>query len=318
MASAAGGIELDDAGPSESVAGRELVVTTTAVDLDFFEVFQAPVLAGRGFAPHDTAVGANTVVVNQLFVAKILAGRNTVERRIRYQVGASQGIKESGPWFEIIGVVRDLVPDPEAPMSLDNPARPSPDTLSAKLLGATPTDWSRDGRWLVFYTNDPGSGRDLWVLPMGQRDAKAQSILATRFDESNAKFSPDGRWIAYQTNDSGRFEIAVRAFPSRGRAWPASSGGGVLARWSRDGNELYFVAPDGKLMAVPVDGRGAEFRAGAPVPLFSPAFTESAAVSPFTLQYDVARDGRFLINMTLDKVSATPITVILNWQDRAR
>ena len=124
MPSAAGGIELDDAGPSESVTGRELVVTTTAVDLDFFEVFQAPVLAGRGFAPHDTAVGANTVVVNQLFVAKVLAGRNAVGRRIRYQVGDSQGIKESGPWFEIIGVVRDLVPDPEAPMSLDNPARP--------------------------------------------------------------------------------------------------------------------------------------------------------------------------------------------------
>ena len=124
MASAAGGIELDDAGPSESVTGRELVVTTTAVDLDFFEVFQAPVLAGRGFAPHDTAVGANTVVVNQLFVARILAGRNAVGRRIRYHVGDSQGIKEPGPWFEIIGVVRDLVPDPEAPMRLDNPARP--------------------------------------------------------------------------------------------------------------------------------------------------------------------------------------------------
>ncbi len=119
---------------------------------------------------------------------------------------------------------------------------------------------------------------------MGQRDTKAQSILATRFDESNAKFSPDGRWIAYQTNDSGRYEIAVRAFPSGGRAWPASSSGGVQARSSRDGNELHFVALDGRLMAAPVDGRGAEFRAGAPVPLFTPAFTESVAVSPFTHQ----------------------------------
>jgi hypothetical protein len=92
----------------------------------------------------------------------------------------------------------------------------------------------------------------------------------------------------------------------------------VLARWSRDGKELYFVAPDGKLMAAPVDGRGAEFRAGAAVPLFTPAFAESAAVSPFTLQYDVARDGRFLINIALDTVSASPITLIMNWQGRAR
>ena len=68
MPSGGGVIELDDAGPSESVTGRELFVTTTAVDPDFFDVFQTPVLAGRGFAPHDTAVGANTVVVNQLFV----------------------------------------------------------------------------------------------------------------------------------------------------------------------------------------------------------------------------------------------------------
>ena len=124
MPSGGGGIELDDAGPSESVPGREFFVTTTAVDLDFFDVFQTPVVAGRGFAPRDTAVGANTVVVNHLFVDRILAGRNAVGRRIRYRVKDSQGIKEPGPWFEIIGVVRDLVPDPEAPLSLDIPAKP--------------------------------------------------------------------------------------------------------------------------------------------------------------------------------------------------
>jgi hypothetical protein len=58
------------------MTGRGFSVTTAAVDLDFFDVFKTPVLAGRGFAPHDTAVGANTVVVNQLFVEHILAGRN--------------------------------------------------------------------------------------------------------------------------------------------------------------------------------------------------------------------------------------------------
>jgi len=124
MPSGGGGIELDDAGSGESVPGREFFVTTTAVDLDFFDVFQTPVVAGRGFAPRDTAVGANTVVVNHLFVDHILAGRNAVGRRIRYRVKDSQGIKQPGPWFEIIGVVRDLVPDPEAPLSLDIPAKP--------------------------------------------------------------------------------------------------------------------------------------------------------------------------------------------------
>ena len=124
MPSGGGVIEVDDAGPGGSVTGREFSVTTAAVDLDFFGVFKTPVFAGRGFAPHDATVGANTVVVNQLFVEHILASRNAVGRRIRYRVGDSQGIKEPGPWFEIVGVVRDLVPDPKAPMSLDIPAKP--------------------------------------------------------------------------------------------------------------------------------------------------------------------------------------------------
>jgi hypothetical protein len=102
------------------VTGRERFVSSAAVDRDFFDVFQTPVLAGRGFAPHDMGVGANTVVVNHLFVDKILAGRNAVGRRIRYKV---EDIKQPGPWFEIVGVVRDLVPDPELPMNLDNPGK---------------------------------------------------------------------------------------------------------------------------------------------------------------------------------------------------
>jgi putative ABC transport system permease protein len=123
-ASDGGVIELDDAGQGEVGTGREFFVTTTAVDPDFFDVFQTPAVAGRAFAPPDTAAGANTVVVNHLFVAQVLGGRNAVGRRIRYRAEAAQAVKEQGPWFEIIGVVRDLVPDPEAPLNLDNPAKP--------------------------------------------------------------------------------------------------------------------------------------------------------------------------------------------------
>ena len=162
MPSGGGVIELDDAGPSESVTGRELFVTTTAVDLDFFEVFQTPVLAGRGFAPHDTGVGANTVVVNHLFVDQILAGRNAVGRRIRYRVEDSQAIKEPGPWFEIIGVVRDLVPDPEAPMSLDNPAKP----LVYHTLGS-----NRTQSYPLYLATHVRSGDPTSVLPTLRRMA---------------------------------------------------------------------------------------------------------------------------------------------------
>jgi putative ABC transport system permease protein len=155
-------IELDDAGASESVTGRELFVTTTAVDLDFFEVFQTPVLAGRGFAPHDMGVGANTVVVNHLFVDKILAGRNAVGRRIRYRVEDSQAIKEPGPWFEIVGVVRDLVPDPELPMNLDNPGK----TVVYHTLGS-----NRTQSYPLYLATHVKSGDPTSVLPTLRRMA---------------------------------------------------------------------------------------------------------------------------------------------------
>jgi hypothetical protein len=136
MPSRSAAIEFDDAGPSESVTGREFFVSAAAVDPDFFDVFQTPVIAGRSLAPSDAAIGANTVVVNQLFVDKILAGRNAVGHRIRYKVGDSQAIggsSEPGPWFEIVGVVRDLVPDPALPLNLDNPGK----TVVYHTLGST-------------------------------------------------------------------------------------------------------------------------------------------------------------------------------------
>ena len=162
MPSGGGAIELDDAGPGEPAPGREFFVTTTAVDLDFFQVFQAPVVAGRGFAPHDTGAGANTVVVNHLFVDKILSGRNAIGRHIRYRVKDPQAIKQPGPWFEIIGVVRDLVPDPEAPMSLDIPAKP----LVYHTLGS-----NRTQSYPLYLATHVRSGDPTSVLPTLRRIA---------------------------------------------------------------------------------------------------------------------------------------------------
>jgi putative ABC transport system permease protein len=157
--------ELDGAGASEPVTGRELFVSTAAVDPDFFEVFQTPIVAGRVFAPHDMGVGANTVVVNHLFVDKILAGRNAVGRRIRYKVDDSQavdGSREPGPWFEIVGVVRDLVPDPELPLNLDNPGK----TVVYHTLGSNRTQSSP-----LYLAAHVRSGDPTSVLPALRRMA---------------------------------------------------------------------------------------------------------------------------------------------------
>jgi putative ABC transport system permease protein len=179
-------IELDElagAGPRESVTGRELFVSAAAVDPDFFDVFQTPVIAGRGFAPRDAAIGANTVVVNQLFVDNILAGRNAVGRRIRYKVDDSQavgGSSEPGPWFEIVGVVRDLVPDPALPLNLDNPGK----TVVYHTLGSNRTQSSP-----LYLATHVRSGDPTSVLPTLRRIA--------------AEISPELRLSEVQRLDQG-------------------------------------------------------------------------------------------------------------------
>ena len=113
------------------------------------------------------------------------------------------------------------------------------------------------------------------------------------------------------TNESGRFEIVVQPFPEPIGKWQVSTGGGAQPRLRADGKELYFIAPDKSLMAVAITGRGSTFEAGTPVRLFSTHIKDASL--PFKAQYAVSRDGRFLINETVEK-STTPITLILNWK----
>jgi serine/threonine protein kinase/Tol biopolymer transport system component len=204
--------------------------------------------------------------------------------------------------------------------------RASTVTLSAKPSGADgpedvlfaspetkiPCDWSTDGRFVVYYVPNPKSGTDLWVLP---QDTRVPFIfLRTDANELWGQFSPDGRWMAYQSNETGRYEIYVRPFPSRGGATPVSTGGGVYPRWSRDGNELYFIAPDAKMMAVPIRTTATTLDAGGPAALFQTRRLGGGSnVIGRSHQYDVAADGRFLINVDVE-LTATPITVVLNWK----
>ena len=117
------------------------------------------------------------------------------------------------------------------------------------------TDWSDDGRFLLFYRVDPQTDRDLWVLPM-EGDRTPWVFLKTPFDERNASLSPDGRWVAYQSNESGRFEIQIRPFSGSaassaggtapGGQWQVSTAGGIFPKWRRDGQELYYLNPEEK------------------------------------------------------------------------
>jgi hypothetical protein len=204
------------------------------------------------------------------------------------------------------------------------------DTPNAKM----PQDWSRDGRFLLYSELDPKTSWNLWVLDMTGNDRKARVVVNTPADERLAQFSPDGHFVAYETNESGRFEIVVQPFPDASVKWPVSTDGGTQPRWRADGKELYFISPDGNMMAASIAGgknpclaeardcigarrrEAAALEVGRPVALFPIALPPTGA-SLQRPQYAVAQDGRFLINQPIRGSITTPITLILNWKPPA-
>jgi eukaryotic-like serine/threonine-protein kinase len=168
-----------------------------------------------------------------------------------------------------------------------------------------PWDWSRDGKYILF-----GKGNELWSVSWPERVAKL--LLQGKWTVRNAQFSPDGRWMAYASNETGRMEIYVSSFPGGAGKWQVSSGGGQEPKWRQDGKELFYLSPDGKMMAVAVT-TGSGFKAGSPVSLF-----QSHVRQPISFldvySYDASADGqRFLIATKMDEANAAPLSITLNW-----
>jgi len=119
------------------------------------------------------------------------------------------------------------------------------------------SDWSRDGRFILFTLRNADTGYDLWILPVtpagnlaerGQR----QPYLRTPFNERFGRFSPElnPHWVAYQSDETGRNEIYIASFPEPRRRLQITSGGGTFPHWGPEGRELFYISGDDKLMAV--------------------------------------------------------------------
>jgi hypothetical protein len=174
------------------------------------------------------------------------------------------------------------------------------------------SDWSRDGRFVLYQRPGDKTGQDLWMAPQpGAKpagDGKPVPYLNSQFNEANGVFSPDGRWVAYESDESGRFEVYVQAFPLTREKDRISTGGGISPAWSAKG-ELFYLAADRRLMSVPYRGTADTFEPGAATPLF--ALPGAATRRAFA----VSADGRrFLATKPLEGEANEPITVVLNWQ----
>jgi Tol biopolymer transport system component len=169
------------------------------------------------------------------------------------------------------------------------------------------SDWSRDGRLLIFMTQGTKTRADLWALSLADR--KLTVFLQTEFSEAGGQLSPDGRWMAYFSNASGRGEVYVQPFPGPGGKWQVSRDGATWPAWRGDGKELFFVGFDRKLMAVDVK-TDSGFEAGDARALF-PTRIKTGATSR---EYDVSSDGeRFLVNNVISEENVAPITLVQNW-----
>jgi Tol biopolymer transport system component len=116
--------------------------------------------------------------------------------------------------------------------------------------GKEGTDWSADGRFILFDQAASNGGTDIWILPLFG-DGKPYPLLQSPFTEYQGHFAPDGKWFAYTSNESGRDEVYVQSFPPSGGKWQVSTGGGAQPHWRRDGKELFLYRSRPK-----VDGRG--------------------------------------------------------------
>ena len=172
-----------------------------------------------------------------------------------------------------------------------------------------PTDWSRDGRYLVYLDILPKTQFDLWVLPL-QGDRKQQPFAQREFNEKQGRLSPNLRWMAYASDEAGRYEVYVQPFPATGGKWQISTGGGEQPSWRGDGKELFYVGEGQKLFVVAVDASSSTF-AGTPRKLFQ----MHSPVDMWTRnQYAVTSDGRrFLVNTLVETSASSPITVVINW-----
>jgi eukaryotic-like serine/threonine-protein kinase len=189
------------------------------------------------------------------------------------------------------------------PANGESPAEP---VYLSKTSDLIPTDWSRDGRFMTFTQSSGTTKQDIWVQPLSG-EQKPFPFMQTSFNEKAARFSPDGHWIAYDSDESGRYEIYLAPFPAGGRKWQVSNAGGSQALWSKNGMELYYLAPDNTIMSATIASASGAVKIGVPNALFR--------AHPRNFDYgiyDVTRDGRFLISSAPDESNA-PLTLISNW-----
>lgn len=161
-----GAFEMDSTGGAAPTASQDsqLGVRPNMVAINFFEVFEVPVVAGRGFTAADVRPDANALIVDDTFVQQV--GGNVIGRRVRYARSSGDDTTAS-PWFEIVGVVPAFAfkftapggPSIKGPMPrVFHPARPGENNAGTMVirLGGSPSPQLAPRLRQIAATVDPG------------------------------------------------------------------------------------------------------------------------------------------------------------------
>jgi eukaryotic-like serine/threonine-protein kinase len=186
-----------------------------------------------------------------------------------------------------------------------------PDRTLIKLdPDASPTDCTRDGRWLLYTEskNDAQHSAVLKAFPLAA-GLETFTVLEPVSSVSNARLKPASNdWLAYQSNVSGRSEVYLTRFPHPGAKYQVSQTGASQPVWSRDGKRMYYLDSSQKMISVDIQTANDSVQIGVPKTLFQTGVRSSL----FNEAYDVTRDGRFLVVNSVVE-STAPVVLVTNW-----
>lgn len=175
----------------------------------------------------------------------------------------------------------------------------------ASSLRKDPTDWSRDGRTILFNLFTPAGGTDVWRLELAD-NASAQPVIAGPGNQGNARFSPDGRFVVFSSDESGTPEVLVQSLAD-GARWRVAPG--TEAYWRDDSRALFLVGLEGDIESVAITRTLNGFSFDTPVRLFAPDTFVGLrnGLAP-------SRNGQFFVVTTVVRDPPQPATVMLNWR----
>jgi serine/threonine-protein kinase len=162
-----------------------------------------------------------------------------------------------------------------------------------------------------FIRSSPDRSFDILMAPLDD-PTRVTALVQTPAYEGGARISPDGRWLVYVSNESGRNEVYVRPFLGQEGRRQVSTEGGSQPAWHPSGREIFYRIGD-RMMAVEVTPAGGGLQLAPPRQLFERAYAYGAGIT--ISNYDVARDGRFL--MVRDDTTVGRLRVVLNWKANA-